>query len=854
MRQHEEYYASIGGTNNNNNSGMISSSGSPAVELSYEEELRQLSREELIRRVLNLHSTVHHLTTTLCKSEEQQQMQATLSEAATTGLLPINPRPIIRRSRVSSRPRSSPQPAAMTTTTTINTTTTTNSSPVLQQKTRYDISLSVMVINNGSVVVVPLASVLDKTGKRDQEALEALELAQAREADTPVVASRFLRDTASMETAHYSAGGGWGGQQTRGNSVQFVRGSEGSNWGVNENGTSAANNNAELHVPPLPLQPLAKNQRDDVYSNGKHSNLTSQTYHSHTNSNVTTLCSLTPHSQTSNGNNNNMVHSSHNNNNNNSCGRRGSLQVTEELMVDYNNNNNNNNAGYQNHFHSQVHHDRDDDDEPSPKRPSHYHDPSTNEEHAAALSRGAGMPPHLLYESTHRRFRRASASPPGLGGLSPRDISLDSNAMVSVNTLHSFFHRFRSSQGRRSGGGRMRRCGTAAVQTPVSSFATAIYLYIVKTFAVQNGCQHDPNDVEGFGRTLLTLCGDVQRILKSEPRHGHMTSPCYVFGDLHGNFRDLFYFMDNLISFQDLRYTPHKFMFLGDYVDRGEFSVEVVAYLFAMKALAPDKILLLRGNHEDTLVSGDVQGYGNTSFRAQCHSLFGVTLGEEVWGRVSQVFMYLPLTANIDGAIFCTHGGIPRYDGRGEDNRLEQLMREDFPPMESFFEVPEQESSDHAELRRLGMDACWADPADDESNLDAHGFGDNPRGTGVILFGNAAVDTFLDRYGFQYIFRAHQEKADGLKLSKNARVFTIFSTSSYAGHQNGAGVVLVANGKIRLIVKNADPDYDEEDDDGTIMVDEELLEEEEENREQQQHHHRSRSTSYEQQRQHQARS
>jgi protein phosphatase len=107
-------------------------------------------------------------------------------------------------------------------------------------------------------------------------------------------------------------------------------------------------------------------------------------------------------------------------------------------------------------------------------------------------------------------------------------------------------------------------------------------------------------------------------------------------------------------------------------------------------------------------------------------------------------------------------------------------------------------------LRRVATDTCWSDPADDESRMDPFGFGHNPRGQGVILFGSRAVDHFLDRYGFEFIFRAHQEKSDGLKLSKNARVFTIFSTSAYVGHQNGAGVVLVADGKIRLIIKNAD--------------------------------------------------
>ncbi|PWV05551.1 putative serine/threonine protein phosphatase [Trypanosoma cruzi] len=372
--------------------------------------------------------------------------------------------------------------------------------------------------------------------------------------------------------------------------------------------------------------------------------------------------------------------------------------------------------------------------------------------------------------------------------LNKRSISLDPDALVSHHTLRTFHKQLLDG------------CG---VLSPLSSYGNAIYHYIVKTFAVRNGCRHSSSDIEGFGRTLCSLCGEVKAVLQREPRHGSVVSPCYVFGDLHGNFLDLFYFLDNLISFQDLRYTPHRFLFLGDYVDRGEFSVEVLAYLFAMKVLAPEKVLLLRGNHEDTLVSGDISGYGNNSFRAQCQNLFGHALGEELWHRASETFAYLPLTANIDGRIFCTHGGIPRYRG-GVDDRLHILSRSDFPAFESFFQVPEEDTAYMRMCRQMAMDTCWADPAEDESTLDKWGFGANPRGSGVIVFGSVAVDHFLLNNNFEYIFRAHQEKSDGLKLSKSARVFTIFSTSAYVGHENGAGVVLVADGKIRLIIKSAD--------------------------------------------------
>jgi len=611
---------------------------------------------------------------------------------------------------------------------------------------RYEISTSVMVIDNGTVAVYPLYAVLKSKEKRNRDALEELMLRQPREADTPVVASRFL-----------------GGGNTSLSIDRFSIGSLG-RTSLGKEDMPQVGSDSHLTLPSGAAGGWYSASDDSLYSPTTTSS-----------SAKTRRRAVQQHQQ------------QHPDDEAGSGGRRGAGggEVNNPLYDEDGEDIVRESSTGQNHRTSWE-----DADEPTPKRPTLYYDPcSVND--AMQLSRRAGLP-HVLCDS-------------GFGHLSlPRDISIDSEALVSGGTLRTFFQRFRGSAGGALGVGG----GTSSIRrdlalTPASSFAVGIYHYIVKTFAVTNSCTHHPDDVEGFARTLITLCGDVERVLKAEPKHGVMTSPCYVFGDLHGNFEDLFYFLDNLISFQDLRYTPHKFLFLGDYVDRGEFSVEVVAYLFSMKVLAPDKVLLLRGNHEDTLVSGDVGGYGSTSFRSQCNSIFGPAMGSEVWSRISQTFAYLPLSASIDGVIFCTHGGIPRYSG-GPDQRMKDLTSDRFPPMTSFFEVPDRETTEHARLRQVGMDTCWADPAEDEDMLDEYGFGDNPRGKGVILFGSKAVDTFLDHFGFQYIFRAHQEKADGLKLSKNARVFTIFSTSSYVGHRNGAGVVLVSDRKIRLMMKNAD--------------------------------------------------
>ena len=379
--------------------------------------------------------------------------------------------------------------------------------------------------------------------------------------------------------------------------------------------------------------------------------------------------------------------------------------------------------------------------------------------------------------------------PPALGkGV----LNMGGNGIVSQQTLKVFQEQW--------GGGH---------SPAVSNVGDSVLDYLNNSFA-HSGMQHSTRagTQDAFGRHIIALCNEATLLLKKEPLQLPLKSPIYVFGDIHGNFKDLHYFMNELVLFRDPKYTPHNFLFLGDYVDRGPHSVECVALLLALKVVSPGTINLIRGNHEDRMVNGDIKTYGAGSLKSQCHALFGSILGENVWLSINQTFKWLPLTATIDDSIFCTHGGIPRYIG-GPDHRMMALQDTyNFPRFETFFEAGPGEPEKIQLCRRIAADCCWSDPWEGEDGeLNQFGFGENPRGKGIVVFGSQAVDDFLKTNNLQYIFRAHQEKSDGLKVSKNARVVTIFSTSDYIGHQNGAGVVFVDPvGTIRLIIKEPKED------------------------------------------------
>ena len=96
-----------------------------------------------------------------------------------------------------------------------------------------------------------------------------------------------------------------------------------------------------------------------------------------------------------------------------------------------------------------------------------------------------------------------------------------------------------------------------------------------------------------FAADIIEICDAMCDLLEDEPRCHFLQSPVYVFGDIHGNLEDLHFFSDNLWKL-GMELTAGKFLFLGDYVDRGLNCLECIAYLFGLKVLCPNKIVLLR--------------------------------------------------------------------------------------------------------------------------------------------------------------------------------------------------------------------------------------------------------------------
>lgn len=154
---------------------------------------------------------------------------------------------------------------------------------------------------------------------------------------------------------------------------------------------------------------------------------------------------------------------------------------------------------------------------------------------------------------------------------------------------------------------------------------------------------------------IKKLCKKVEEILSKESTVINVSSPVIVCGDIHGQFKD----MKELFN-KGGRIRNINYLFMGDYVDRGPNSVDTIVYLLLLKVKFPEKITLLRGNHESIISFR--YGFYNECF----HKYNDVS----VWKLFIQLFELLPLAAVIDDKIFCVHGGLSSQMKSIDDIRI----------------------------------------------------------------------------------------------------------------------------------------------------------------------------------------
>lgn len=278
---------------------------------------------------------------------------------------------------------------------------------------------------------------------------------------------------------------------------------------------------------------------------------------------------------------------------------------------------------------------------------------------------------------------------------------------------------------------------------------------------------------------IADLCDSSERIFSSEPSVLQLRAPIKIFGDLHGQFGDLMRLFDEYGSPStagDIAYIDY--LFLGDYVDRGQHSLETISLLLALKVEYPHNVHLIRGNHE----AADINAL--FGFRIECIERMGERDGIWAWHRINRLFNWLPLAALIEKKIICMHGGIGR-----SINHVEQIENLQRPiTMEAGSIVL--------------MDLLWSDPTENDS---VEGLRPNARGPGLVTFGPDRVMEFCNNNDLQLIVRAHECVMDGFERFAQGHLITLFSATNYCGTANNAGAILVLGRDLVVVPKLIHP-------------------------------------------------
>jgi serine/threonine-protein phosphatase 5 len=228
-----------------------------------------------------------------------------------------------------------------------------------------------------------------------------------------------------------------------------------------------------------------------------------------------------------------------------------------------------------------------------------------------------------------------------------------------------------------------------------------------------------------------------------------------VCGDTHGQYYDVLH----IFKTNGNPSKENPYLFNGDYVDRGSFSVEVILTLLAWKVYDPSCMHLTRGNHEAKSLNKlyGFEGEVNHKYDPKTFDLF------------SDVFNCLPLCYVLNNKVMIVHGGLSSKDG---------VKLADIKKINRFSEPPED---------GLFTEILWSDPHKEK------GRHPSKRGVGV-QFGPDVAHAFLNDNGLDYLVRSHEMKPNGYEVEADGRVITIFSAPNYCDQMGNKGAWIRFNG------------------------------------------------------------
>ena len=220
-----------------------------------------------------------------------------------------------------------------------------------------------------------------------------------------------------------------------------------------------------------------------------------------------------------------------------------------------------------------------------------------------------------------------------------------------------------------------------------------------------------------------------------------------IIGDLHGDIESLTHILKDSCFLEKIQKGENVYLiFLGDYGDRGSASPEVFYVVLKLKVLFPDKVILMRGNHEGPEDLLPVPHDLPTKLKQK----YGEETGAKLYAELRRLFDHLYNAVFIDERAILIHGGVPSQASSIEDLAYAHAKH----PKESHLE-----------------EMLWSDP---QENL--KGTLPSPRGAGS-LFGFDVTKRLLKLLNVEVLIRSHEFCQEGVKINHKGKVLTLFSTN-----------------------------------------------------------------------------
>ena len=292
---------------------------------------------------------------------------------------------------------------------------------------------------------------------------------------------------------------------------------------------------------------------------------------------------------------------------------------------------------------------------------------------------------------------------------------------------------------------------------------------------------------------IFDLIKEVKPLLEKDHSLIRIRSPCKIFGNIHGVYNDLMRYFESFGNPSDDNQMGDinvmQYIFLGDFCDRGLYSLEVILLLFALKVKYPDFIYLIRGHHEDKFIN-EKYGLGD-----ECHDrlLDNIKNPLSIFANINKAFDYLPFGILLDNNILMVHGGIGSSINTLDD--IENIKR----PVSVEHNVT---NKDQLHI----IDLLWSEYSEDIDNIEINSERDKNKNGFIVKYGKERLNKFLVENKINLLITAHQFVKEGFTTFNNDRLLTVFSATNYMDkYKNIGGMINIAkkraNQRMNIIPK-----------------------------------------------------